>query len=137
MAEAISFEEDFYLLDIVDDTDPESLSQVMTDYVPRFDIRACFEDHLEVYLPFLMHVNPVGADMLIMVYYCGKQIKEAAKVLGLSTAKARKHMADAQLRLVKLILVLHLPNLKPSPMGWAEVTIEDPQFGPVRWKKRT
>jgi hypothetical protein len=134
MSEALSFDETYYVLDIVDECDPESLSQVMVDYTPKFDLYACFAEHLEVYLPFLQHVSPRGADMLIMRYYLGKKLKECAEVIGVNTIRARKDLLEAERRLIGLLMVLHVPTLKPTEKmtPLQHVVLEEPG-NPLVW----
>lgn len=104
MAEAISFDESFWIEEI-DPTDPESLSNVSVDYTPAFNLGTCFKENFEIYLKYIALLDPIEVDVLILYHYCDKKVKEIAKILRTTPVKISGLIGQAEQRLA---LLLHI-----------------------------
>ena len=102
-SEALQFDEAYYVLDVVDAADPESLSNVISDMTPAFNFETCLQDNLEAYLPFIRQLPTREADILLMHYICGKQLNESSKLLKLNKASGTHYHQSGMAHLALLL----------------------------------
>lgn len=104
MAQAISFDESYWVEDI-DDTDPQSLSSVSVDYTPAFTLAGCFKENFDVYLKYMTMLDPLEADVLIFCYYNDKKVKDVARILKTTPVKVSALLSQAEKRLAQFLQV--------------------------------
>ena len=81
------------------------------DWFPEFSMETCLQENLENYLTFLMRLEPLERDLLLLAHYSELKHSDIAKILGCPKSRMVQYLEAARLHLIQVLQ--GVPVVKP------------------------